>query len=107
MSNSDAQPSISLPSNKTLMQAAKLSIKIGRKICFYFYIDSCKGNVNIFKNLEEYTSPITNIYKEKDESEYIIVTVNTIYVLSDKCNVVKMPEEINRELEEDMDGDFE
>ena len=35
---------ISMPSNDTLSQAAKLSIKVSKPICFYFYIDSCKNN---------------------------------------------------------------
>ena len=38
---------ISLPSNDTLNQAAKLSIKVSKPICFYFYIDSCKGAAQI------------------------------------------------------------
>ena len=102
------QSSISLPSELTLSQATKLAIKTSLPICFYFYIDSCKGKVTIaknssdkkiiFKNLDEHTSPISNIYKEG--SEYIIVTRNTIYIISSNCKVSKMPEEIDLELED-------
>jgi hypothetical protein len=84
-------PKIGLPSNNTLSQAAKLSIKVSKPICFYFYIDSCKGNASIvsadgdkiiYKNNEEHTSPIKNTYKV--DNEYLVVTENTIYIIS--CN---------------------
>jgi hypothetical protein len=87
----NAQQKISLPGAKTLEQAAKLSIKVSKPICFYFYIDSCKGNISIvnsegdkivYKNTEEHTSPINNTYKVGNE--YLVVTDNTIYVIS--CN---------------------
>ena len=82
---------ISMPSNDTLSQAAKLSIKVSKPICFYFYIDSCKNNASIvtadgekiiYKNNEEHTSPIKNTYKVGDE--YLVVTENTLYIIS--CN---------------------
>ena len=82
---------ISMTSNDTLSQAAKLSIKVSKPICFYFYIDSCKNNASIvtadgekiiYKNNEEHTSPIKNTYKVGDE--YLVVTENTIYIIS--CN---------------------
>ena len=44
---SAAQAKLSIPSDKTLQQATKLSIKLCKPICFYFYIDSCRGRVNI------------------------------------------------------------
>lgn len=78
-----------LPSDKTLQQAAKLSIKLGRPICFYFYIDSLKKKCCIvsdgedrilYKNDEEHTSPILNTYKS--EGTYIIATNHTIYLVS-------------------------
>ena len=81
----NTQQKISLPSTKTLEQAAKLSIKVSKPICFYFYIDSCKGNISIvnsegdkivYKNSEEHTSPINNTYKVGNE--YLMVTENTI-----------------------------
>ena len=77
----NTQQKISLPSTKTLEQAAKLSIKVSKPICFYFYIDSCKGNISIvnsegdkivYKNSEEHTSPINNTYKVGNE--FLVVT---------------------------------
>jgi len=89
-------PKISMPSGECLETAAKLSIKMSKPICFYFYIDSCKGEATIvkaegekiiYKNNEEHTSPITNIYKSG--SEYIVVTENTIYIISANTSVGK------------------
>jgi hypothetical protein len=97
MSNTEtANKKISMPSADTLSQAAKLSIKISKPICFYFFIDSCKNNASIvtsegekiiYKNNEEHTSPIKNTYKVGDE--YLVVTENTIYVISCKTRVGK------------------
>jgi len=84
-----ASQQLVLPSDKTLQQATKLSLKTKKPICFYFYIDSLKGKISIvndgedriiFKSEDEHTSPIINTYKS--ESSYIIVTENTIYILS-------------------------
>jgi len=78
-----------LPTDKTLQQATKLSLKTKKPICFYFYIDSLKGKISIvndgddriiFKSEDEHTSPIINTYKS--DSSFIIVTENTIYILS-------------------------
>ena len=85
---------ISMPSNDTLSQAAKLSIKVSKPICFYFYIDSCKGEAQIvtaegdkiiYKNNDEHTSPIKNTYSVG--CEYLVVTENTIYVLSKNTKI--------------------
>ena len=87
---------ISMPSASTLEQAAKLAIKISKPICFYFYIDSCKNNASIvtadgekiiYKNNEEHTSPIKNTYKVGNE--YLVVTENTIYIVSCSTNIRK------------------
>ena len=86
---------ISIPSQNTLSQAAKLSIKISKPICFYFYLDSCRDNIKIctnetdkiiFKTLDEHTSSISNIYKV--DNEYLIVTENTIYIWQDVILII-------------------
>lgn len=88
-STGGAKKKIGLPTDKTLQQAVKISIKTAKPICFYFYVDSLKGNCSIcsdgedkiiFKNSEEHTSPILNTYK--CDSEYIIITDNTVYIIS-------------------------
>lgn len=90
MSSAPSQKrTIGLPSDKTLQQAVKLSIKSSKPICFYFYVDSLKNKISIvsdgedkiiFKNQEEHTSPILNTYK--CGTEFLVVTENTIYVIS-------------------------
>jgi hypothetical protein len=91
-----SEQKLSIPSDSTLQQASKLSIKLCKPICFYFYIDSCRQRVNIvqtggdkiiYKNSEEHTSPISNTYKVGNE--YLVVTENTIYVISSKTPVKK------------------
>ena len=96
MSTTESSNRISMPCAETLSQAAKLSIKVSKPICFYFFIDSCKNNASIvtadgekiiYKNNEEHTSPIKNTYKVGNE--YLVVTENTIYVISANTRVGK------------------
>ena len=47
MSDQSGAGKITLPCEKTLSQAAKLSIKVSKPICFYFYVDSCRNNCSI------------------------------------------------------------
>ncbi len=79
-----------LPSGTTLQHCAKLSIVEDKPIMFDYWTASCDKDVLIgvreseekllVKSEEEYTSPISKIYKV--ESEYIIITENSIYVVS-------------------------
>ena len=105
--------SISLPSTETLVKATKLSIKISKPVCYYFYLDSCRQNVSIakgtpegegdekkiiYKNHDEHTSPILNIYKEGNE--FIVVTRNTIYIINSGVKVCKIPDDLEFDFEE-------
>ena len=79
-----------LPSGTTLQHCAKLSIVEDKPIMFDYWTASCDKEVLIgvrenqekllVKSEEEYTSPVSKIYKV--ESEYIIITENSIYVVS-------------------------
>lgn len=80
-----------LPSSKTLEHCSKISIIDDKPIMLDYWTDSCDKEVLIgvrqdnnekilVKNEEEYTSPISKIYKVEDE--YIILTENSIYVVS-------------------------
>ena len=91
---SEVKPKLSIPCPDTLTQACKLSIKLLKPTCYYFYVDSLKGNVCIasndddkiiYKNNEEHTSPIQNTYKVNNE--FLVVTENTIYVISAKTRI--------------------
>ena len=79
-----------LPQGVTLQHCAKLGIVEDKPIMFDYWTSSCDKDVLIgvrdngekllVKSADEYTSPISKIYKV--ESEYIIITENSIYVVS-------------------------
>ena len=90
-----SKPKLSIPGPDTLTQACKLAIKLQKAIDFYFYVDSCRNNCSIvtsdgdkivYKNNDEHTSPIKNTYAVGNE--YLVVTENTIYVLSKTTKIV-------------------
>ena len=54
MSNQEGgKKNLGLPSDKTLQQAVKLSIKTAKPICFYFYVDSLKKKISICSDGED------------------------------------------------------
>ena len=78
-----------LPDIKTLQHASKLAIVDDKPIMLDYWNDSLEKTVLIgvkdnqekllVKSEEEYTSPITKIYKTG--SEFIIATENSIYLV--------------------------
>tara|TARA_B100001989_G_C24277333_1_gene334620 strand:- start:183 stop:497 length:315 start_codon:yes stop_codon:yes gene_type:complete len=78
-----------LPNGTTLQHCAKLSIVEDKPIMFDYWTSSCdkeviigvreSGEKLLVKSADEYTSPVAKIYKV--ESEYIIITENSIYVV--------------------------
>jgi hypothetical protein len=83
-------PSYRLPENNTLQHAAKLSIVEDKPIMMDYWVNSLDKTVLIgvkeaseekllIKNPDEYTSPISKIYKVG--KEYIIMTENSIYIV--------------------------
>ena len=82
--------SVRLPSNTCMQHASKLAIADDRPIMLDYWILSLEKNVIIgvkengekllVKSEDEYTSPIGKIFKI--ESEYIILTENSIYIVS-------------------------
>ena len=84
------EESYRLPSSTTLQHAAKISIVEDKPIMFDYWTGSLDKDVLIgvrdsgekllVKSEDEYTSPISKIYKV--ESEYIIITENSIYMIS-------------------------
>ena len=70
-----------LPSGTTLQHCAKLGIVEDKPIMFDYWTDSCdkevligvrdNGEKLLVKSADEYTSPISKIYKV--ETEYIII----------------------------------
>jgi hypothetical protein len=90
MSNNNVTPDgYRLPETTTLQHAVKLSIVEDKPIMMDYWTDSIERTVLIgvkdtqekllVKNEEEYTSPISKIYKVG--KEYIIMTENSIYLV--------------------------
>lgn len=79
-----------LPQGVTLQHCAKLGIVEDKPIMFDYWTSSCdketligvrdSGEKLLVKSADEYTSPISKIYKV--ETEFIIITENSIYVVS-------------------------
>ena len=87
----DKEPSIKLPPGELWNHIAKLSIADDKPIMLDYWMDSLnkevligvkkdQGEKLLVKNAEEYTSPITKIYKVAEC--YIICTENSIYLTS-------------------------
>lgn len=79
-----------LPSNVCLQHSCKLAIVQDKPVMMDYWTSSLdksiiigvreNGEKLLIKSEDEYTSPIANIYKV--ETEYIIVTENSIYLIS-------------------------
>tara|TARA_R110002012_G_scaffold181821_1_gene348238 strand:+ start:5569 stop:5868 length:300 start_codon:yes stop_codon:yes gene_type:complete len=90
MSSEVAEQNYRLPSNTCLQHAWKLAIVEDKEIKSDYWTASLDKEVMIgvksnqekllVKSEDEYTSPVSKIYKV--EGEYIIVTENSIYIVS-------------------------
>lgn len=78
-----------LPTAKVLMVAAKLAMKDDRPIILGYYDDSFNkkaiilkkdGEQMLYKNKEEYTSPIANVFKV--DGEMLVLTENSVYIVN-------------------------
>jgi len=81
------------------MQAAKLAQQLDRPILLDYYADSCSGKAFVaedqetkekllMKTKDEYTSLIQKLYKVGDD--YLILTENSIYIISGKVQKRKV-----------------
>ena len=88
--STEEQSNYRLPHGTTLQHASKLAIVEDKPIMFDYWTASVDKEVLIgvrdnqekllVKSEEEYTSPVSKIFKV--DSEYIIITENSIYVVS-------------------------
>jgi len=95
---SETEKNYVLPSDQTLRHLAKLAIVEDKPVLFDYWTDSTDCNVLIgvrdegekllVKSEDEYTSPISKIYKV--DSEYIVITENSIYVISSKVDTKRI-----------------
>lgn len=87
-----ANKELLLPSEKVLKHVTKLSIEQDKPIMMDYWVDSYGDSPSVLigvrnndekllvRSNEEYTSPISKIFKVGDE--YIVITENSIYVVS-------------------------
>ena len=90
----EKEETIKLPGATTLKNASKLSIQEDKPIMLDYWMDSCDESTSVMigvktndekllvRSSEEFTSPISKIYKVGDD--YIIMTENSIYIVSSK-----------------------
>lgn len=89
-----------LPGTVTLLQATRIAIQQDRPIHLDYFLDTSNGKAFIaedpeskdkvlVKSREEYTSIVTKMYKVGDE--YLILTENSIYIVSGKTQKRKFP----------------
>ncbi len=80
-----------VPSATVMAQAAKVAVEQDRPIYLDYYNDSLEkkccigvqGNTKfLVKSDTEYTSPIASIMRIKEEKAYIVLTENSLYVVS-------------------------
>jgi len=86
----DTNSNYRLPSNTTMEHACKISVVEDKPIMLDYWTCSLDKNALIgvrenkekllVKSEEEYTSPVSKVYKV--ESEFLIVTENSIYIVS-------------------------
>tara|TARA_Y100001970_G_C14162605_1_gene819422 strand:- start:246 stop:536 length:291 start_codon:yes stop_codon:yes gene_type:complete len=86
----EESPNIPLPSQKSLIHAFKLAAQDDRPIMCDYYAESLEKKCMIgvreddekllVKSEDEYTSPISKIFKV--ENEFIILTENSLYIVS-------------------------
>ena len=88
-----------LPQPAVLLQAAKLAQQLDRPIQLDYYADSATGKAVIgedpdskdkllIKSNDEYTSQVQKVYKVGDD--YLILTENSIYIVSGKIGKRKL-----------------
>lgn len=88
-----------VPSATVMAQAAKIALDNDRPIYLDYYNDSVEkkccigvqGNSKfLVKSDTEYTSPIENIMRIKEEKAYIVLTENSLYIVSAEIPVKKI-----------------
>ena len=87
-----------LPANLTLQHASKLAVLEDKPIMLDYWSLSLEKSVIIgvkddnekllVKSEDEYTSPISKIFKV--ENEYIIMTENSIYIVDTACQTKRI-----------------
>jgi hypothetical protein len=87
------------PSATVMVQAAKIAIEQDRPIYLDYYTDSLekkccigvRGNSKfLIKSDTEYTSPIESIMRIKEDKTWLVMTENSLYIVSADIPVKKV-----------------
>jgi hypothetical protein len=90
---------MSAPSATVMVQAAKVAIEQDRPIYLDYYTDSVEkkccigvqGNSKfLIKSDTEYTSPIESIMRIKEDKTWLVMTENSLYIVSADIPVKKI-----------------
>ena len=86
------------PSAQCMIHCTKLACTQDKPIMLDYWEESCNGNVMIgvrdneekllVKSEDEYTSPISKIFRAGNE--YVIITENSIYITADSISTRKI-----------------
>jgi hypothetical protein len=88
-----------IPSATVMVQAAKTALEHDRPIYLDYYVDSMEKKCCIgvqgstkflIKSDTEYTSPIETIMRIKEEKVYLVMTENSLYIVSADIPVKKI-----------------
>ena len=88
-----------VPSPTVMAQAAKIAVEQDRPIYLDYYNESLEkkccigvqGNTKfLVKSDTEYTSPIESIMRIKEEKTYLVVTENSLYIVSAEIPVKRI-----------------
>ena len=92
-SSANSESNYVLPGNLTLQHSSKIAILEDKPIMLDYWSSSLEKSVIIgvrdngekllVKSEDEYTSPIVKIFKV--ESEYLVATENSVYVIDTGC----------------------
>lgn len=91
--------SVAPPNPGVLVQAAKVALEQDRPIYLDYWADSVQKKAAIgvqgttkylVKSDTEYTSSITNIFRVKDEPVFIVLTENSLYIVSSDIPVKRV-----------------
>lgn len=98
-----------LPLPETLVQAARLALQQDKPILLDYYVETDQGRAflgedtennekMLVKSGEEFTSLIQKIYKVK--TDFLVITENSIYVISGKVQKRRIKAPALRQVEE-------
>lgn len=89
------------PHHDTIQDAKKLSSQLNKAITMDFWMKSAR--IGVYENDEKrlllsdkfYSSKITNIYKTTNETEYLVVSENSIFIVDASIKAVRICDHVS------------